>query len=140
LQQDNEETVVLCLQFPKVIPIGPLPLPNDFPSPGIGVVVDEISEENRTLMQWLDLQAPCSVLYIAFGTLVNDELERFQEIAFALESSKQSFLWLAGTSIKSPNVPSSHVSKLLPPGQDHPLLLSILELLWKNLKIQHSKH
>jgi len=77
----------------------------------------------------LDLQPSCSVLYIAFGTLVTNNLEQLQEIAFALESSKQTFLWSTGTPIKRPNEPlPPHVSELLPPGQNHPLLLSILEL------------
>jgi len=54
------------------------------------MITNEISEENRSLMQWMDLQPQCSVLYIAFGTLVRNELEQFQEITFVLESTKQS--------------------------------------------------
>lgn len=105
------------------------------------MIGDEISEENRILMQWLDLQPPCSLLYIAFGSLVKNRLEQLQEIAFALESSKQSFLWLAGTPIKRPNEPPpQNISELFPLGQDYPLLFSILELFWENLNFQHFKH
>lgn len=109
----------MCLQIPKIVPIGPLLLPDDFPSPGTGAIEDEISEEGTCLMQWLDRQAPLSVLYIAFGTLVENAREQMEEIAIGVEASEQPFLWAAGSPIKRPNKPQPPlVSELLPPGLD----------------------
>lgn len=106
---------LLC-QVPKVIQIGPLLLPADFPAPpGTTVIEDGLSEENSNLMQWLDTQPPRSVLFIAFGTIVQSAQEQIEEIAWGLEASEQAFLWAAGGSV---NEQPKQVFKFLPPGQD----------------------
>ncbi|KAG0602747.1 hypothetical protein M758_10G038000 [Ceratodon purpureus] len=104
--------------YPKVIPIGPLLLPSDFPSSDMAVFdQDYESEEIASLMQWLDMQPPRSVLYIAFGTLVNNAREQTEEIAHGLEASEQSFLWSTGSLMKRPNEPlPPTLAELLPPG------------------------
>jgi hypothetical protein len=111
---------MLCQVNPKVIPIGPLLLPSDFPTPNDTVIADHESEESASLMQWLDTQPPRSVLYIAFGTLVENSKEQMEELAHALEAiSDQSFLWSAGSLLRRPNAPQPPtLAKLLPPGQD----------------------
>jgi hypothetical protein len=43
---------MLCQVNPKVIPIGPLLLPSDFPTPNDTVIADHESEESASLMQW----------------------------------------------------------------------------------------
>ena len=108
----------MCQAYPKVIPIGPLLLPSDFPSSDITVFdQDYESEEIASLMQWLDMQPPRSVLYIAFGTLVNNAREQTEEIAHGLEASEQSFLWSTGSLMKRPNEPlPPTLAELLPPG------------------------
>lgn len=103
---------------PKVIPIGPLLLPSDFPTPNDTVIADHESEESASLMQWLDTQPPRSVLYIAFGTLVENSKEQMEELAHALEAiSDQNFLWSAGSLLRRPNAPQPPpLAGLLPPG------------------------
>lgn len=106
----------MCMQVPRVIPIGPLLLPH--------AIEDEMSEENKSVMEWMDMQRPQSVLYIAFGSLVKMAPEQVTEIACALEACKETtFLWVAGTPINIPNEPpSAPVSEILPPGQSYPPL------------------
>ncbi|KAJ0969623.1 hypothetical protein J5N97_022500 [Dioscorea zingiberensis] len=45
------------------------------------------------LIQWLDNQAPKSVVYVAFGSEVKLSRERVHEIALGLELSKLPFFW-----------------------------------------------
>lgn len=113
----------MCVQVPRVIPIGPLLLPH--------AIEEGMSEENRSVMEWLEMQRPRSVLYIAFGSLVKMAPEQVTEIACALEACKQTaFLWVAGTPIIRPNEPPPPlVSQLLPAGLYHPPLFKRLLLL-----------
>ncbi|XP_006854306.2 zeatin O-glucosyltransferase [Amborella trichopoda] len=45
-------------------------------------------------MQWLDKQAPRSVLYVSFGTVVSMSAAEVRELAQGLEASGQPFLWV----------------------------------------------
>lgn len=44
-------------------------------------------------MDWLDKQAPKSVMYVCFGTSTALAEEQIKEIAFGLEQSRQKFIW-----------------------------------------------
>ncbi|KAH7842070.1 hypothetical protein Vadar_001128 [Vaccinium darrowii] len=45
-------------------------------------------------LEWLDKQAPKSVLYVSFGTSISMKDEEIKELAIGLEQSKHKFLWL----------------------------------------------
>ncbi|KAJ3699019.1 hypothetical protein LUZ61_002724 [Rhynchospora tenuis] len=50
--------------------------------------------QDRSCLAWLDTQAPDSVLYISFGSLVSLNYEEFVETAWGLANSRQPFLWV----------------------------------------------
>ncbi|XP_058212226.1 zeatin O-glucosyltransferase-like [Rhododendron vialii] len=51
------------------------------------------SRQHRCL-EWLEKQAPKSVLYVSFGTTTTMADEQIKELALGLEQSKQKFLWI----------------------------------------------
>ncbi|XP_021732382.1 UDP-glycosyltransferase 76B1-like [Chenopodium quinoa] len=50
--------------------------------------------QDHTSISWLDTQAPKSVLYVSFGSMVQVSKADFVEIACGLANSKQPFLWV----------------------------------------------
>jgi len=50
--------------------------------------------QEPSCITWLNTQAPNSVSYISFGTLVEISKEQFLEIARGLAESEQPFLWV----------------------------------------------
>lgn len=48
----------------------------------------------KFIFDWLDKQAPNSVLYVSFGTTTSISNEQVQEIALGLERSQQKFIWV----------------------------------------------
>ncbi|XAR64928.1 Trans-zeatin O-beta-D-glucosyltransferase [Bertholletia excelsa] len=51
-------------------------------------------------LEWLDKQAPRSVLYVSFGTTTSLKDEQIKELAMGLEESKQQFIWVLRDSDK----------------------------------------
>ncbi|PSS33571.1 Zeatin O-glucosyltransferase [Actinidia chinensis var. chinensis] len=51
------------------------------------------SNSQHKCMDWLDKQAPKSVLYVSFGTTTSMTDEQIKELAKGLEQSKQKFIW-----------------------------------------------
>lgn len=51
-------------------------------------------KEDNTCLQWLDGKAHASTLYIAFGSDSKMAKDDMQELAYGLEASGQSFLWV----------------------------------------------
>ncbi|KAI3472218.1 hypothetical protein Pfo_029706 [Paulownia fortunei] len=45
-------------------------------------------------LEWLDRQAPRSVIYVSFGTSISISEEEARELAVGLEQSKQKFIWV----------------------------------------------
>ncbi|XP_076952726.1 UDP-glycosyltransferase 83A1-like [Bidens hawaiensis] len=75
--------------FPKLLPIGPLLASNR--------LVDQVAHfwaEDSTCLTWLDQQPPCSVLYIAFGSITTINQVQFEELALGLELTNKPFLWV----------------------------------------------
>ncbi|XP_076949837.1 UDP-glycosyltransferase 76G1-like [Bidens hawaiensis] len=69
-----------------------------------------VFEHDRTFFEWLDAQAPKSVIYASFGTLAKlSELE-FQEVAYGLANTNLPFLWVVRPDV----VKSSEWLDLLP--------------------------
>lgn len=48
----------------------------------------------HTCLDWLDKQAPRSVIYVSFGTTTSFSDEEAMEFAIGLEQSKQKFVWV----------------------------------------------
>ncbi|KAJ3704562.1 hypothetical protein LUZ61_008267 [Rhynchospora tenuis] len=51
-------------------------------------------DEDRMCMEWLDSQAPRSVLYVSFGSLASMGQRDFIEMAWGLVNSGRPFLWV----------------------------------------------
>lgn len=52
------------------------------------------SSSRHKNLEWLDKQAPKSVLYISFGSTTKMTDKQIQELAIGLENSKQKFFWV----------------------------------------------
>ncbi|TKY70108.1 Scopoletin glucosyltransferase [Spatholobus suberectus] len=66
-----------------------------FASPRPGCPVEPAVQcERREVIQWLDTKPRGSVLYVSFGTEVGPTLEEYQELAQALESCEEPFIWV----------------------------------------------
>ncbi|KAM0923592.1 hypothetical protein ACQ4PT_005432 [Festuca glaucescens] len=50
--------------------------------------------QDRACLEWLDVQAPASVLYISFGSLASMSAADLAETAWGIANSGQSFLWV----------------------------------------------
>ncbi|KAL7233064.1 hypothetical protein ACSBR1_016831 [Camellia fascicularis] len=74
---------------PPVYPVGPL----------IQLSSDRPVEDGSGCLKWLDDQPRGSVLFISFGSGGTLSYDQLIELAFGLEMSEQSFLWV----VRSPN-------------------------------------
>jgi hypothetical protein len=50
--------------------------------------------QDRGCIEWLDTQAPGSVLYVSFGSVVHVTRDEFMEMAWGLANSGKPFLWV----------------------------------------------
>ncbi|XP_047149088.1 abscisate beta-glucosyltransferase [Vigna umbellata] len=60
-----------------------------------------IDEQN--CLNWLNSKKPSSVLYASFGSLARLPPEQLKEIAYGLEASEQSFIWVVGNILHNPS-------------------------------------
>ena len=67
-------------------------------------------KEDTSCISWLDKQAPKSVIYISFGSMVNMNEKELVEIAWGLANSEQPFLWV----VRPGSVRGSEWIELLP--------------------------
>ncbi|CAL5066272.1 unnamed protein product [Urochloa decumbens] len=51
-------------------------------------------DQDRSCLEWLDAQAPGSVLYVSFGSVIHVTQDEFTEIAWGLANSGKPFLWV----------------------------------------------
>ncbi|KAL6592951.1 hypothetical protein ACP70R_049247 [Stipagrostis hirtigluma subsp. patula] len=58
-------------------------------------VRSSVLPQDRSCLDWLDTQAPGSVLYVSFGSLAAMDPHEFVELAWGLASCKRPFLWVA---------------------------------------------
>lgn len=54
-----------------------------------------VSENRHSILRWLDVQPPNSVIYVSFGTTTTFRDEQIKELAIGLEKSQQRFIWVA---------------------------------------------
>ncbi|KAG6690874.1 hypothetical protein I3842_10G034200 [Carya illinoinensis] len=66
-------------------PFNPVRIPEKTSSSNIG---------RDKCLEWLDKQAPNSVIYVSFGTTTAMEDEQIEELAIGLEQSEQKFIWV----------------------------------------------
>ncbi|XP_073157654.1 zeatin O-glucosyltransferase-like [Henckelia pumila] len=62
--------------------------------PSISPRSTEGGGSRHTCLDWLDKQAPRSVIYVSFGTTTSFSDEEAMEFAIGLEQSKQKFVWV----------------------------------------------
>ncbi|XP_062190596.1 putative cis-zeatin O-glucosyltransferase [Phragmites australis] len=79
----------------KLFAVGPL---NPVLLPDASRSARPLAERNaparHECLQWLDKQPPSSVLYVSFGTTSSLRPEQVRELAAALRSSNQRFIWV----------------------------------------------
>lgn len=63
-------------------------------SSGLPIIFTKMNESRHECLDWLDKQAPNSVIYVSFGTTTAMTDEEAREIAVGLEQSKQKFVWV----------------------------------------------
>ncbi|XP_059652913.1 abscisate beta-glucosyltransferase-like [Cornus florida] len=84
----------------KAYLIGPVSLCNrnvaDKAERGQNSAIDE-----QSCLKWLDSKTPNSVIYVSFGSLVRLKPTQLHEIAYGLESSDHSFIWVIGKIMES---------------------------------------
>uniref|UniRef100_A0A0E0L5G1 Glycosyltransferase n=1 Tax=Oryza punctata TaxID=4537 RepID=A0A0E0L5G1_ORYPU len=76
----------------KLAPIGPL-LEHDHDN-GVDDAPAPGAEDNDRCMEWLDAQPPRSVVYVAFGSLVNIGRDETAAVAEGLVATGRPFLWV----------------------------------------------
>ncbi|KAL2344784.1 hypothetical protein Fmac_006069 [Flemingia macrophylla] len=52
--------------------------------------------DEQECLKWLNSKKPNSVLYVSFGSLARLPPEQLKEIAYGLEASEKSFIWVVG--------------------------------------------
>ncbi|CAL5028797.1 unnamed protein product [Urochloa decumbens] len=77
-----------------VFAVGPL---NKF-TPLVKSSLYQLQQDHRCL-DWLDTQAPGSVVYVSFGSLAAMDPHEFVELAWGLAGSKRPFIWVVRPSL-----------------------------------------
>ncbi|KAF7829158.1 scopoletin glucosyltransferase-like [Senna tora] len=92
--------------------VGPL-LPEQYWKAAGSLIHDRVVRANRRsnvtedeVIQWLDSKARGSVLYVSFGSLMGPTMEEYAQLAQALESSDQPFIWVLQPRSGKPGPPS----------------------------------
>ncbi|KQK09229.1 gallate 1-beta-glucosyltransferase [Brachypodium distachyon] len=83
----EHEAIAALSEHAPVIPVGPLIEPEE----------DEPLDGNKAdddIVAWLDAQAPRSVVFVAFGSIVNTGDDETAEITEALAGTGRPFLWV----------------------------------------------
>ncbi|XP_002983688.2 anthocyanidin 3-O-glucosyltransferase 7 [Selaginella moellendorffii] len=95
----------------NIKPIGPLHLLSD----KLGTSApqgEDCKKEPSAIIQWLGARPDSSVIYVAFGTTMSVANGQFEELASALEESRQEFVWAIRDSSLIPPGFQERMSKL----------------------------
>ncbi|KAK2434220.1 abscisate beta-glucosyltransferase [Trifolium repens] len=57
--------------------------------------------DEQSCLNWLNSKKPNSVIYISFGSVARLSMKQIKEIAYGLEASDQSFIWVVGKILNS---------------------------------------
>ncbi|TYH09715.1 hypothetical protein ES288_A07G119000v1 [Gossypium darwinii] len=63
------------------------------------IMCNSLCTEDNKCISWLNKQAPKSVIYVSFGSIVNIDKQELIETAWGLSNSKQPFLWVVRSSM-----------------------------------------
>lgn len=91
-----------CDLIPKFLPVGPFLTTSQEEDKSPFGKSGNFYPEDTSCLNWLNNKKPGSVIYVAFGTTSVVHQNQVEEIAFALELSKRSFLWACGASFILP--------------------------------------
>ncbi|KAL4576246.1 hypothetical protein LXL04_012337 [Taraxacum kok-saghyz] len=69
-------------------------------------------EQDKTILSWLDTQAPNSVIYVSFGSAVHITESVFQEVAYGLANTALPFLWVVRGSEWVESLPEKFLEKV----------------------------
>lgn len=107
--ENLENSLLLRVQEHYKVPFFPIgPLHKMAPSTSS----TSLLEEDGSCMEWLDRQAPNSVLYVSLGSLVKIDDKELIETAWGLANSEQPFLWV----VRLGSVSGFQWSEALPEG------------------------
>ncbi|KAM3205145.1 UDP-glycosyltransferase 76E1-like [Capsicum annuum] len=107
--QHLEDSLLLSLQERYKVPFFPIgPLHKMTPMASS----TSILEEDNSCIQWIDRQAPNSVLYVSLGSLARIDDTELIETAWGLANSGQPFLWV----IRPGSVSGFQCAEALPDG------------------------
>ncbi|XP_055808719.1 UDP-glycosyltransferase 76E1-like [Solanum dulcamara] len=107
--QDLESSLLFRLQEHYKVPFFPIgPLHKMAPMASS----TSLLEEDNSCIEWLDRQAPNSVLYVSLGSLVGIDDKELIETAWGLANSEQPFLWV----IRPGSVSGFQCAEALPDG------------------------
>ncbi|KAJ8570760.1 hypothetical protein K7X08_037732 [Anisodus acutangulus] len=107
--QDLENSMLLRLQEHYKVPFFPI---GPFHKVAHSTSSTSILQEDNSCIEWLDRQAPNSILYVSLGSLVRIDNKELIETAWGLANSEQPFLWV----IRPGSVSGSQCAEALPDG------------------------
>lgn len=107
--QDLESSLLSRLQEHYKVPFFPI---GPFHKMAPMTSSTSLREEDSSCIEWLDRQAPNSVLYVSIGSLVSIDDKELIETAWGLANSEQPFLWV----IRPGSVSGSQCAEALPDG------------------------
>ncbi|KAK4724988.1 hypothetical protein R3W88_027767 [Solanum pinnatisectum] len=91
MMQDLEDSTLLRLQKHYKVPFFPI---GPFHKMAHLASSTSIPQEDNSCIEWLDKQAPNSVLYVSLGSLVRIDNKELIETAWGLANSENQFLWV----------------------------------------------
>ncbi|XP_004249542.1 UDP-glycosyltransferase 76E1-like [Solanum lycopersicum] len=109
--QDLEDSTLLRLQEHYKMPFFPI---GPFHKMGPLDSLSSIFEEDNSCLEWLDKQAPNSVLYVSLGSLAMINDKELIETAWGLANSEQPFLWV----IRPGSISGFQYAEALPDGYE----------------------
>jgi hypothetical protein len=93
-----EATDLSKIREHQSIPVFAIEPLNKFTPPVKGSSLYRLQQDRRCL-DWLDTQAPGTVVYVSFGSLAAMEPHEFVELAWGLADSKRPFVWVVRPSL-----------------------------------------
>ncbi|WMV52257.1 hypothetical protein MTR67_045642 [Solanum verrucosum] len=107
--QDLESSMLLRLQEHYKVPFFPI---GSFHKMVPLASSTSLLEEDNSCIEWLDRQAPNSVLYVSLGSLATIDDKELIETAWGLANSEQPFLWV----IRPGSISGFQCAEALPDG------------------------
>ncbi|CAK9320580.1 unnamed protein product [Citrullus colocynthis] len=92
---ENDVLEAISAKFPQIYTVGPLSLlSREATESHLKPLRLSVWKEDQQCLEWLDTQAPKSVVYVSFGCLTTMTDQKLREFAWGLAESKHPFLWV----------------------------------------------